>query len=386
MNKTHSLVLDVGTTGVKAFVFDEKLRVAAKSYQKLSKQTPKRGWVEQDPKEILAKSVAAIREAVNESKVSLILLAGLGITNQRETTILWDKKTGRPVYPAIVWEDTRTQKRAYQIAKTQGGKIRFATGLFPDPYFSATKIEWILKNVPSASKLREKKRLAFGTVDSWILWNLSKEKTHATDYTNASRTLLFNIRRLEWDKKLLDLFFVPAEILPEVRPSRSLFGHLRSNILDVPLPITAICGDQQSSMYAAGIIPGTTKITYGTGTFAMQSLGRHFVLKEPFFTTLIPNRSRPAYALEAKIDCCGGKVDRLLASRRNLDPTIGALARKADELIRRLPRKPRRIIVDGGLTQAKNLPAIQSRISKIPVKRQSIFDGTALGIAKLMRE
>ena len=259
------------------------------------------------------------------------------------------------------------------------------TGLQVDPYFSATKIDWILKNIPQAEKLIEKDRLIFGTVDTWVLWNLSQEKMHATDHTNAARTLLYNIKDLKWDDRLLDLFGVPKEILPDVLPSRSAYGHLHSNIVGAPLAIVAMCGDQQSSMYAVGNTTGQTKVTYGTGTFIMQVLGPDFRTKTPFFTTLIPNTPRPSYALEAKIDCCGNKVDALLAKNKDLNPTIHKLALQVDEYIKALPKKPKEIIVDGGLTQAKDLVRIQSEISGIPVVKQTIFDGTALGVAKLVQ-
>ena len=385
MKETHALVLDIGTTGIKGMVFDKDQKVIAKSYKRLNKVFPKRGWVEQSPKEIINKSKAVLEQAVKEAKAPLISFAGLGITNQRETTILWDTKTGKPIYPAIVWEDIRTARHAAKIQKHMGGKVQNLTGLQVDPYFSATKIDWILQNVSQAEKLLAKDCLAFGTVDTWVLWNLSQEKTHATDHTNASRTLLYNIRDLKWDKRLLELFDVPEQILPKVLPSKSTYGHMHSNIVGAPLPIVALCGDQQSSMYAVGNIRGKTKVTYGTGTFIMQVLGPDFRAKSPFFTTLVPNSPKPAYALEAKIDCCGNKVDALLEEGKNLNPTIRKLALQVDEYIKALPKKPKEIVVDGGLTQAKDLVRIQSEISGIPVVKQEVFDGTALGVAKLVQ-
>jgi len=403
--KSNFLVLDVGTTGVKGFVFDRKLKLLGKSYHRLNKRFPKKGWVEQSPQDLINKSVLALRGAVKKSKVSPTSLISLGITNQRETTILWDKRTAKPIYPAIVWEDTRTTART----KTLGRKfnqiyhalcisvcscvdgINFLA-IHPqvpwnihECYFSATKIAWILENVPRAKTLAEKNHILFGTVDTWVLWNLSREKNYLTDYTNASRTLIFNIKKLVWDQGLLDIFKIPKDILPGVRPSGSLFGHLKSNVIGVSLPIRAICGDQQASMYAAGTKPRTTKITYGTGTFMMQIIGSKFIQHKPFFTTLTATTSKPMYALEGKIDCCGNKVDELLKKKLSLVPILSILSKQVAAKITKLPYRPKELIVDGGLTQAPALPSIQSEAAGIPVIKQSIYDGTGLGIAKLLK-
>ncbi len=379
------LVLDVGTTGVKGFVFDENLKLLVKSYYRLHKRFPKKGWVEQNPKELLGKSILALKRVVKESGVSSKSLISFGITNQRETTILWNKKTGKPIYPAIVWEDTRTAAKTKEWGKKYNSLVRKKTGLPVDPYFSATKIAWILENVPKAKLLLEENKVLFGTVDTWILWNLSKEKSHITDYTNASRTLLFNIQKLTWDKHLLNIFKVPKKILPKVQPSGSLFGHLNSKVLGISLPIKAICGDQQASMYAAGVKPYTTKITYGTGTFIMQIIGSKFKQRKSFFTTLAPTASKPVYALEDKTDCCGNKVDKLLKKKLSLVPIISTLSKMVASKIKKLPYKPKKLIVDGGLTQAPALVSIQSKAADIPVFRQSIHDGTGLGVAKLLK-
>ena len=383
--KSNFLVLDVGTTGVKGFVFDRKLKLLGKSYHRLNKRFPKKGWVEQSPQDLINKSVLALRGAVKKSKVSPTSLISLGITNQRETTILWDKRTAKPIYPAIVWEDTRTTARTKTLGRKYQSIVREKTGLPIDPYFSATKIAWILENVPRAKTLAEKNHILFGTVDTWVLWNLSREKNYLTDYTNASRTLIFNIKKLVWDQGLLDIFKIPKDILPGVRPSGSLFGHLKSNVIGVSLPIRAICGDQQASMYAAGTKPRTTKITYGTGTFMMQIIGSKFIQPKPFFTTLTATTSKPMYALEGKIDCCGNKVDELLKKKLSLVPILSILSKQVAGKITKLPYRPKELIVDGGLTQAPALPSIQSEAAGIPVIKQSIYDGTGLGIAKLLK-
>jgi len=382
-SKKHCVVLDVGTTGVKSLVFDNKFNVVARSYRKLSKFIPKRGWVEQNPKEILTASKSTLKEAVRKSGVRPQSIVGLGITNQRETTIIWDKRTGEPVYPAIVWQDVRT--RSYcEKKKRWEGFINKTTGLSIDPYFSATKIRWILKNVGGAKKLVQLKALNFGTVDTWVLWNLCEGNPHLTDYTNASRTLLFNIKKLKWDDKLLKIFYVPREILPKVKPSRSRFGKLNKNILGFSLPVLAMCGDQQASLYAISTRPGTTKVTYGTGTFVVQAMGRKFTKRKDLFTTLIPHARQPYYASEAKIDCCGAEVEKALHKKDKLQRVILRLAKKVDSVLKKLPQTPKELIIDGGVARDNYLLGAQSQISKIPVRRQKIHDGTSLGVAKLI--
>lgn len=382
----YFLVLDVGTTGVKGFVFDSNLKLLAKSYYRLSKQTQKKGWVEQNPKELVNKSILALRRVVKVSGVSPSKLTSMGITNQRETTILWDKKTGRTVYPAIVWEDTRTQKRVQVLKKRFNNLVRNKTGLPIDSYFSASKAEWILKNIPRAKTLLERNDLLFGTVDTWILWNLSQEKSHITDYTNASRTLLFNIKNLSWDQELMDIFGIPKSILPKVKPSSSLFGHLVKSLIGKAVPIYAMCGDQQASMYAAGVKSGTTKITYGTGTFMMHILGSKFAKHKEFFTTLTATKNTPLYALENKINCCGPEVDKLLKKKISLVPIITKISKQVAADIKRLPNRPTKIFVDGGLTQSPYLQSIQSKSAHIPVIKHTVHDGTALGLAKLLAD
>ncbi|MBI2623645.1 MAG: hypothetical protein HYW65_03670 [Candidatus Liptonbacteria bacterium] len=383
MSAKGALVLDVGTTGVKAFVFNRKFEVLAKSYVRLSKKFTRTGWVEQNPRELAASSLRVLREAVRRSKLPPRAFMGFGITNQRETTILWDTRTGQPVYPAIVWEDARTKKYCEALQKKHGAAVRAKTGLPIDSYFSASKIHWILANAPRASKLARAGRLAFGTVDAWLLWNLTEGHVHRTDHTNASRTLLFDIKTFTWDEELLKMFCVPRELLPQAQPSASLFGVLRKNVVGAPLPVLAVCGDQQSALAAAGHAAGTTKVTYGTGAFIMQITGAQFRIQKPFFTTLTASRKNP-YALEAKVPGCGAEVDALLRAKKPLEGALRNIARRVDNYLKKLPKKPARLIVDGGITQAPYLLAAQTAVSKLPVKKQKIFDGTALGIAKLI--
>lgn len=389
--RTHIAVLDIGTSGVKAFVFGPDFKVASRAWRPLEKYSPRKGWVEQRPDSLIAASRLALRAAVKASRVQPQKFIGLGIANQRETTILWDRKTSKPIYNAIVWEDARTRKDAAEARRKAGEKIRKKTGLVADVYFSATKIGWMIKNIPAARSLLKQGRLCFGTVDSWIVWNFSLEHNHLTDETNASRTLLFNARTRQWDGDLLRIFKIPREILPRVIHSRSLFGRLRKDIIGFPLPILAVCGDQQASLYAAleksrkSKITGVTKITYGTGTFIMQIIGTTFSIRPHFFTTLVPDGRKPLYALEAKIDCGGKKVERVLKKPKELKMLFHAMAKKIDRLIRRLPQKPGEIIIDGGVTRDEGLSAIQAEVSAIPIRKQTIFDGTALGAAMLVQ-
>ncbi|PIS04731.1 MAG: hypothetical protein COT81_04915 [Candidatus Buchananbacteria bacterium CG10_big_fil_rev_8_21_14_0_10_42_9] len=379
----HVLVLDVGTTGIKAIVFDNDLNEIAIASNPLPKREFKSHWVEQNPPDLLRISQNTLRQAVKKSQLQPNEFGGFGLTNQRETTILWDTVTRKAVYPAIVWEDKRTAKHCASLKKYQQ-TILHKTGLVIDPYFSATKISWILENIPAAKKLLAQKRLGFGTVDSWILWNFTQEQNHVTDYTNACRTLLFNIRTLKWDKSLLDIFEVPKTILPKIKPSKSNFGTLKKSILGFSLPVKAVIGDQQSSAYATGVKRGLTKITYGTGTFINQSIGRTFQLHQPFFTTLLPSGKKPLYAVEGKIESSASKVSKALNRPIQLNKIITEIATDVNFFVQNLPLKPKQIIVDGGITQYPDLIKIQSRISKIPVVRQITHNGTALGVAKLI--
>lgn len=382
----YFLVLDIGTTGVKALVFDESLKIRSRVYKKLKKSFPKKDWVEQSPLEIVRVSEELLKQAIKKSRVKKSEIKGLGITNQRETTILWDKSTGKPVYPAIVWEDQRTKAYCEKIKKLRGSLIRQKTGLPTDSYFSASKIHWILGNIPLAEKTLKNHNLLFGTVDSWLVWNLTSEKNHLTDYTNSSRTLLFDIREFEWDNSLLKIFGVPSEILPAAKPSVSFFGNLDKKILGFQLPVITVCGDQQASLYAAGNGKGVTKVTYGTGAFIMQDLSDNFLRHNHFFTTLTPaDMNSASYALEAKVEGCGTIVTPLLKKPEELRKAILKIVRAVDAYLKKLPIKPEEVIIDGGVTRYKNLASLQSEVSKIKIRKQDIFDGTSLGIVKLMK-
>lgn len=383
----YVLVLDAGTTGVKAFLFDQAESIVAKASCALTKSFPKAGWVEQDPLEIITAARGVLQEVVLTSNVPPSQIQAFGIATQRETVVMWDKQTSRALYPAIVWQDVRGQAWCESRPADQQELVRQKTGLSIDPYFSASKIVWLLQNVPEVQTLLSSHQLAVGTIDTWLLWNLAQGSPYLTDYTNACRTLLFNIRTLDWDPEVLRLFDIPAEILPKVQPSISTFGLLRKDIVGQEIPIMAVAGDQQASLYAAGTEKGTTKITYGTGTFVMQVLGGTFNLHKPFFTTLAVNSSaQPWYALEAKATSGVENADEILQDPSLLSSHLEYLVESANQYVQQLPHKPEEIMIDGGWIRDGKIRPLQTAISQSQVREQDIYDGTALGVYRMMRE
>lgn len=375
-----ALVLDIGTTGIKSFIFDEEFNVLAKSYKPMEEINLHPGHIEQDPRDILNKSIDAMKDVVKESGIPLESILGMAITNQRESVVAWDKKTSWPFYPAILWKDIRTKEYCAHFSNAEQKMVRQKTGLPIEPYFSASKINWLLNNVPEVKLAAEKECLACGTLDSWLVWNISEKKDFVTDWTNASRTLLFDIKNKRWDESLFDLFSIPEGIMPKVEKSKGDFGIMDSKVLGRAIPIKVVCGDQQSSLYAAGTKTGTTKITYGTGVFIMQILGADFSLVEDFFTTLTVDGS---YALEAKVDHGGKEVESLLGDDKKLNAFLKNVALETDRYIKKLPAKPEKIMIDGGVTRAEKVGEYQEEISGTKIDKQTIFDGTALGSAKL---
>ncbi len=381
------LVLDVGTTGIKAILFDGNLNILVRQYKELNKYLPKPTWVEQSPDELVSVSRDVLNAVLGDPITKASNVVGMGITNQRETTIVWDKVTGKPVYPAIVWEDSRTKDYCDKVAQSYGPFIREKTGLEIDSYFSASKINWILNNVDKAQALANDNLLCFGTVDTWLLWNLAEGLSgqghpHKTDYSNASRTLLFDINKLSWNKGLLDIFNVPPGILPSVEKTESNFGFLSKEIFGQEIPIVAVAGDQQSSLFAAGSDIGTTKITYGTGIFILQIIGQKPEMHKEFFTTMTADGQ---YALEAKINDCGNRVKPIIGKEPDMENLITHFAEKVDTILKKLPIPIVEVVVDGGVTQYEKLQSIQEKISGIKVIKQKIFDGTALGTAALVK-
>lgn len=305
----YILALDQGTTSSRAILFDKQQNIIGISQKEFTQHYPKEGWVEHDPMEIYSSQYAVMMEVIAQSGVDVKDIKGIGITNQRETTILWDAKTGRPVYNAIVWQCRRTADRIDQL-KQQGLEeyIRKTTGLVPDAYFSATKIAWILDHVPQGRERAKKGEILFGTVDSWLIWKLSGGKVHVTDYTNASRTMLFNINTLSWDEKLLDALDIPVQMLPQVKNSSEIYAY--TTIQGEEIPIAGIAGDQQAALFGQCCFEqGQAKNTYGTGCFLLMNTGdKPCFSQNGLITTIaIGLNGKVQYALEGSV-FVGGAV------------------------------------------------------------------------------
>lgn len=312
--KKYILALDQGTTSSRAIVFDSMGLPVASARKEFTQVFPAPGWVEHNPDEIWSTQAGVAVEALARAGIDSSQIAAVGITNQRETTVVWNRKTGRSVCNAIVWQDRRTSDYCDRLKNDGlGDLIREKTGLIVDAYFSATKLKWILDNVAGARKMAENGELAFGTVDSWLIWNLTGGRLHITDVSNASRTMLFNIHSLEWDEELLRIFSIPAAILPEVRSSSELYG-LTSGTFTTPVPIGGIAGDQQAALFGQMCIErGMVKNTYGTGCFMMMNTGTTPVVSASRLLTTVAWRigERTDYALEGSIFIAGAVVQWL---------------------------------------------------------------------------
>ncbi len=312
MAETFLLGIDQGTSSSRAVVFDAELRPVTAAQREFAQHFPQPGWVEHDPEEIWSSTLAVARRAIADSGVKPGSIAAIGITNQRETTVAWDRETGQCPYPAIVWQDRRTAELCRKLeADGAGPAIAARTGLVIDPYFSATKLAWILEHVPEARRLANAGRLAFGTVDAFLIWRLTGGRVHATDATNASRTMLFDIHAQRWDEELLALFGIPPSVLPEVRDSAGDFGTSDAALLGAAVPIAGVAGDQQAALVGqAGYAAGMTKATFGTGCFVITHTGdtalasRHRLLT----TVACRVRGRPTYAIEGSIFVAGSAV------------------------------------------------------------------------------
>lgn len=313
--KQYILALDQGTSSSRAIVFDEKGTTCAVAQREFRQIFPQSGWVEHDPHEIWASQASVIAEAISIMDINGLNLAGIGITNQRETTIAWDSETEEPIYNAIVWQDRRTSDYCDELKK-QGltDMIRQKTGLIIDAYFSATKIKWILDNVAGARKRAEKGKLMFGTVDTWLIWRLTRGEVHVTDVSNASRTMLFNINTLDWDQELLDLFGIPRSMMPEVKSSSEVYGHTKTTIFAHKVPISGIAGDQQAALFGQMCTePGMVKNTYGTGCFLLMNSGEKPILSQNNLITTVAWKigDKVNYALEGSIFVGGSVVQWL---------------------------------------------------------------------------
>ncbi len=309
------VAIDQGTTGTTVLVFDGRGRVVGRAYSEFTQHYPKPGWVEHDAEEIWQVTLRVLRQACRKAGVRGRDVAALGITNQRETTVVWDRRTGRPVHRAIVWQDRRTAP-ACAALRERGVEalVRRKTGLVLDPYFSATKLQWLLAHVPRGRERALRGDLAFGTIDTWLVWKLTGGTAHVTDPTNASRTLLYDIHARRWDDELCALFDVPATVLPTVRPSSGEVGRTDASVLGTPVPIAGIAGDQQAALFGQGCVePGMAKNTYGTGCFLLLQTGAQAVTSEHGLLTTVAcdAAGAPSYALEGSVFIAGAAIQWL---------------------------------------------------------------------------
>jgi glycerol kinase len=311
----YILALDQGTTSSRAIIFDQQGSIVSLAQKEFQQIYPQPGWVEHDPTDIWSTQVAVAAEAIVKAGLSSREIAAIGITNQRETTIVWDRKTGEPVYNAIVWQDRRTAAFCDQLrAQGHAGTIQQKTGLIVDAYFSATKVKWILDNVKGARDRANAGELAFGTVDSWLIWNLTSGNVHATDVTNASRTMLYNIHSLDWDDELLQLLDIPKSMLPVVKNSSEVFGNTATQLFSADLPIAGVAGDQQAALFGQMCTKkGMVKNTYGTGCFMLMNIGDQPIVSRNNLVTTIAWKigNEVQYALEGSIFIGGAVVQWL---------------------------------------------------------------------------
>jgi glycerol kinase len=309
------VAIDQGTTGSTVLVLDKRGRVVARAYSEFTQYYPKPGWVEHDAEEIWRVTLAVLRKAVKAAKLKAKDVAAIGITNQRETTVLWDRKSGKPIHRAIVWQDRRTADMCEEL-KSAGhdATVRAKTGLLLDPYFSGTKVRWLLDRVKGAREKAAAGGLCFGTIDTWLVWKLTRGGVHATDPTNASRTLLFDIHTRAWDAELLSMLDVPAGVLPAVAPSSGVFGETTPDVLGAPVKIAGIAGDQQAALFGQGCVtPGAAKNTYGTGCFLLLNTGDRAVRSHSGLVTTIAcdPHGGAAYALEGSVFIAGAAIQWL---------------------------------------------------------------------------
>ena len=441
--KKYILSLDQGTTSSRAIVFDKKGSIVSIAQKEFKQYFPKPGWVEHDPNEIWSTQVGVAAEAITKEGLSSESIAGIGITNQRETIVVWDRKTGKPVYNAIVWQDKRTSDFCDQLKEMGKSElIREKTGLVIDSYFSATKVTWILDHVEGVRERAEAGELVLGTIDTWLIWNFTKGEQHVTDVTNASRTMLFNIYTMDWDDELLALFNIPKSMLPQVKQSSEIYGHTKATFFNANIPISGIAGDQQAALFGQMCIePGDVKNTYGTGCFCMMNTGNIPVKSNNRMLTTIGWKigDETVYALEGSVFIAGAIVQWLrdqlniindASEIENLANSVednggvtfisalaglgapywnpnatgaimgitrgtqkGHIARAALEAIALRSReiiiemqkdsgtKFRKLKVDGGASNNNLLMQIQSNLLQTQVIRPKITETTALGVA-----
>jgi glycerol kinase len=441
----YVLALDQGTTSSRALLFDEEGSIRAVAQLEFDQIFPRPGWVEHNPEQIVSSQIAVASQALAKAGASAADVAAIGIANQRETTIIWNRETGEPVHNAIVWQDRRTADFCEQLRKDgHTSVIQQRTGLLIDAYFSASKIAWILDNVSGARSLAEAGKLAFGTVDSWLIWKLTQGKVHATDVSNASRTMVFNIHSLEWDRELLDLLRIPLAIMPAVRSSSEIYGEIRGLAGAENIPIAGIAGDQQAALFGQQCRqPGMTKNTYGTGCFMLQNTGKRAVPSSNQLVTTVAWKIQDTteYALEGSVFVGGAVVQWLrdglgvIRNSQEVEPlaksvpdnggvyfvpafvglgaphwdsyargsifgitrgtTIGHIARAAVESIayqvadlldamrRDSGDAVKEMRVDGGAAANDSLMQFQADILGVPVVRPAVTESTAMGAAYL---
>lgn len=444
-NTQYIMSLDQGTTSSRSIIFNKQGEIVCVAQRAFKQRFPKSGWVEHDPMEIWSTQSSVLAESLAKGGIKAKNIAAIGITNQRETTIIWDRKTGKPIYNAIVWQDRRTSAYVDQL-KAEGKEEMVAskTGLVLDAYFSATKIKWLLDNVEGAREKADNGELAFGTVDTWLVWNLTHKKVHVTDVSNASRTMLFNIFEKKWDTELLSLFEIPVSLLPEVKSSSEVYGHTSESLFPVPIPIAGIAGDQQAALFGQLCThPGMAKTTYGTGCFLMMNTGEEPVKSNNKLLTTIAweVNGKVNYALEGSVFIGGAAIqwlrdgielfghakesEKLATSLKDNDgvyfvpamaglgaphwdqnargaffgitrgTTIAHMTRAALEAIAYQVRDVldamqkdsgapiRELRVDGGATANNFLMQFQSDILQTKIKRPKIIETTAIGAAFL---
>ena len=311
----YLMALDQGTTSSRSIIFDKSGNIVSMAQKEFKQIYPEPGWVEHNPREIWSSQFATAIEAMVNVGATYEDIEAIGITNQRETTVVWDKETGEPVYNAIVWQCRRTSHLIDKIVKEGNGYyIREATGLVPDAYFSASKVAWILDNISGARQKAEEGKLLFGTIDTWLIWNLSGKKVHVTDYSNASRTMLYNIHKLEWDKQILKIFNIPESMLPEVKPSSCIYGETNHTLFGGGIPIAGAAGDQQAALFGQCCFDkGDVKNTFGTGSFILMNTGNEAIRsKAGLITTIAASTSGvPEYALEGSVFVAGASIQWL---------------------------------------------------------------------------
>lgn len=443
--KKYIMALDQGTTSSRCIIFNKNGDIVSLVQREFPQIFPKEGWVEHDPMIIWSTQIAACTEALHKVGASWDEIHGIGITNQRETVVVWDKVTGEPIYNAIVWQCRRTAEYCDYLRESGFDNIiKEKTGLLIDPYFSATKIKWILDNVQGAREKATKGELAFGTIDTWLIWNLTNGKVHSTDYSNASRTMIYNIRELCWDKELLKLFGIPESMLPSVLPSSHIFGYTDSKIFGASLPIAGVAGDQQAALFGqCRFDAGELKNTYGTGAFLLMNTGNEARITDSGLITTIAwgLNGKINYALEGSVFVCGAAIQwlrdglRVIESAQDSeyyaskvkdsggifvvpafqglgapywDPyargiilgitratnkyhliraTIESMAYQTADVIELMEKstgiKIKELAVDGGACANNLLLSFQSDILGVPVERPRCIETTALGAAYL---